>query len=44
MNINWDGEKYTSDFSFVHQYGNSALSKALRDEGYQVIRIDRRIC
>ncbi|MCM1542086.1 MAG: class I SAM-dependent methyltransferase [Blautia sp.] len=23
MNINWDGQKYTSDFSFVHQYGNS---------------------
>lgn len=23
MNINWDGEKYTSDFSFVHQYGKS---------------------
>lgn len=21
MNINWDAEKYTSDFSFVHQYG-----------------------
>lgn len=22
MNINWDADKYTSDFSFVHQYGN----------------------
>lgn len=25
MNINWDAKKYTSDFSFVHQYGNSVL-------------------
>ena len=23
MNINWDANKYTADFSFVHQYGNS---------------------
>ena len=23
MNINWDADKYTSDFSFVHQYGES---------------------
>ncbi|MCM1539330.1 MAG: methyltransferase domain-containing protein [bacterium] len=23
MNINWDGEKYTEDFSFVHRYGKS---------------------
>ena len=23
MNITWDAEKYTSDFSFVHRYGNS---------------------
>lgn len=23
MNINWDANKYTSDFSFVHQYGES---------------------
>lgn len=23
MNIQWDAEKYTSDFSFVHRYGNS---------------------
>lgn len=23
MNINWDGEKYTEDFSFVHRYGES---------------------
>ena len=25
MNIKWDAEKYTSDFSFVHQYGNSII-------------------
>lgn len=25
MNINWDADKYTSDFSFVHQYGNSMM-------------------
>lgn len=25
MNIQWDAEKYTSDFSFVHQYGSSLL-------------------
>ena len=25
MNIKWDAEKYTSDFSFVHQYGNSVI-------------------
>ena len=25
MNIQWDAEKYTADFSFVHQYGASLL-------------------
>lgn len=25
MNITWDANKYTSDFSFVHQYGNSVI-------------------
>lgn len=25
MNIKWDADKYTSDFSFVHQYGNSVI-------------------
>ena len=25
MNIKWDADKYTSDFSFVHQYGNSVM-------------------
>lgn len=26
MNINWDAEKYTSDFAFVHQYGNDVIN------------------
>ena len=25
MNIKWDANKYSSDFSFVHQYGNSLM-------------------
>jgi len=25
MNIKWDADKYTKDFSFVHQYGNSVI-------------------
>ena len=25
MNIKWDANKYTEDFSFVHQYGNSVI-------------------
>lgn len=25
MNIQWDAEKYTNDFSFVHQYGSTLL-------------------
>ncbi|MBO5033613.1 MAG: methyltransferase domain-containing protein [Lachnospiraceae bacterium] len=25
MNIKWDANKYSSDFSFVHQYGNSVI-------------------
>lgn len=25
MNINWEAQRYTSDFSFVHQYGNSVI-------------------
>lgn len=25
MNIEWDANKYSSDFSFVHQYGNSVI-------------------
>lgn len=33
MNIKWDAHKYTSDFSFVHQYGNSVLDLIDADEG-----------
>lgn len=25
MNIKWDADKYTRDFSFVHQYGNDVI-------------------
>ena len=25
MNISWDAEKYTHDFSFVHEYGNALM-------------------
>lgn len=25
MNISWDAQKYTNDFSFVHEYGNSVM-------------------
>ena len=25
MNIKWDADKYTKDFSFVHQYGNGVV-------------------
>lgn len=25
MNIKWDADKYTADFSFVHQYGNGVI-------------------
>ena len=25
MNIKWDADKYTSNFSFVHQYGSSVM-------------------
>lgn len=25
MNIRWDAEKYTADFSYVHQYGHDVM-------------------
>lgn len=25
MNINWDAENYTHNFSFVHEYGESLI-------------------
>lgn len=36
MNIQWDAEKYTSDFSFVHQYGG-ALLDLIDGEGLSVL-------
>lgn len=35
MNINWDANKYSSDFSFVHQYGNSLID--LIDSGCKTV-------
>ena len=61
MNIKWDAQKYSADFSFVHQYGdavlglidaepgcsaldlgcgNGALTKALKEKGYQAMGLD----
>lgn len=37
MNINWDAEKYTSDFSFVHQYGNSVMELIDADKNCTVL-------
>lgn len=36
MNIEWDAAKYTSQFSFVHQYGN-ALLDLIEGEGLSVL-------
>lgn len=36
MNIKWDAEKYTSDFSFVHQYGNS-LMELITTNGHSTV-------
>ena len=33
MNIKWDADKYTADFSFVHQYGNSVMELIDADKG-----------
>ncbi len=33
MNIEWDADKYTADFSFVHKYGNSMIDMINADEG-----------
>lgn len=38
MNIKWDADKYTSDFSFVHQYGNSVAE--LIDRNYAATVLD----
>lgn len=37
MNINWDAKKYTSDFSFVHQYGSSVLELIEAEPGSTVL-------
>ena len=37
MNIKWDANKYTEDFSFVHQYGNSVIELIDADKGSFVL-------
>lgn len=37
MNINWDGEAYTSNFSFVHQYGQSVTELIESERGSTVL-------
>ena len=37
MNIKWDADKYTADFSFVHQYGNSVIELIDADKGSFVL-------
>lgn len=37
MNIQWDAEKYTSNFSFVHKYGNSVTELIEAPEGSRVL-------
>lgn len=37
MNINWDANKYTTDFSFVHQYGNSVIELIDANKGSSVL-------
>ena len=37
MNIKWDAEKYTADFSFVHQYGNDVIGLLEKKEGCTVL-------
>ena len=37
MNINWDADKYTADFSFVHQYGNSVTELLGVDKGGRIL-------
>lgn len=37
MNITWDADKYTADFAFVHQYGNSVLELIDADKGSSVL-------
>lgn len=37
MNIVWDADKYTSDFAFVHYYGNSVMELIDAAEGSSVL-------
>ncbi len=37
MNIEWNAKKYTNDFSFVHQYGNSVLELIGKEKGSSVL-------
>ncbi len=37
MNIKWDADKYTADFAFVHQYGNSVMELIDAGEGSSVL-------
>ena len=37
MNIKWDADKYTADFSFVHQYGNSVMELIDANKGSSVL-------
>ena len=37
MNIDWDADKYTSDFSFVHQYGNSVMELINTDKNSTIL-------
>lgn len=37
MNIKWDADKYTADFAFVHQYGNSVIDLIDADKGSFVL-------
>ena len=37
MNIQWDAEKYSADFSFVHRYGNTVMELLTAPEGASVL-------
>lgn len=37
MNIQWDADKYTKDFSFVHQFGNRVLDLLALDSTMSVL-------
>ena len=37
MNIKWDANKYTSDFSFVHQYGNDVMELIAAEKNSTVL-------